>query len=60
MLYSDGQKRIIEGMPYTYMAEIHAWRCDNSGRILSEAQVQEMQYMMYSEDAWDDPISKFS
>ena len=55
MLYSDGQKRIIEGMPYTYMAEIHAWRCDNSGRILSEAQVQEMQYMMYSEDAWDDP-----
>jgi len=55
MFYSDGQKRIIEGMPYTYMAEIHAWRCDNSGRILSEAQVQEMQYMMYSEDGWDDP-----
>ena len=55
MYYVDGQTRIIEGFQYEYVAERNAWRCVNSGRIITEQQIQEQEYLMYSEDAWDDP-----
>ena len=41
MYYVDGQTRIIEGFQYEYVAERNAWRCVNSGRIITEQQIQE-------------------
>lgn len=55
MLYANGQTRLIEGIPHTYVAELNSWRRDSDGHLITEQQVQEMMYMMYNEDAWDDP-----
>ena len=55
MYYADGQTRIIEGFQYKYVAELNSWQCVNSGRIITEQQIQEQEFLMYSEDAWDDP-----
>lgn len=55
MYYADGQTRIIEGFQYKYVAERNAWQCVNSGRIITEQQIQEQEFLMYNEDAWDDP-----
>ena len=55
MFYANGQTRLIEGLMYTYFSELNAWKCNTSGRIITEQQIQEMEYMMYNEDSWDDP-----
>lgn len=56
MFYFDGQKKLIQGMPHTFVSEFNAWRCDNNGRMITEAQVQEMEFMLSgSDDGYDDP-----
>lgn len=46
MFYADGQTRVIEGMRYEYVAKLNAWKCVNSGRILTEQQIQEQQFLL--------------
>lgn len=55
MHYQNGTQKLIEGMPHFWDGNQNGWVNPNTGFVLSEQQVQEMSYMMYSEDSYDLP-----
>jgi hypothetical protein len=55
MHYQDGTQKIIEGQAHYWDSARNGWVNPNNGFVLSEQQLQEMDYMMYSEDGYDLP-----
>ena len=55
MHYQDGTQKLIEGQPHYWNSTKNGWVNPNNGFVLTEAQLQEMQYHMYSEDAYNNP-----
>ena len=55
MHYQNGTQKIIEGQVHYWDSTRHGWVNPNNGFVLSEQQLQEMEFMMYNEDAYDTP-----
>tara|TARA_B100000900_G_C20566902_1_gene711511 strand:+ start:254 stop:1246 length:993 start_codon:yes stop_codon:yes gene_type:complete len=55
MHYHNGAQKIIEGQAHYWDSTRNGWVNPNNGFVLSEQQIQEMEFMMYNEDAYDIP-----
>jgi hypothetical protein len=55
MHYQNGIQKLIEGQPHFWDSERNGWVNPNNGFVLSEQQLQEMDFMMHSEDGYNLP-----
>ena len=58
MHYQDGTQKLIEGQPHYWDTTRNGWVNPNNGFVLTEQQLQEMNYMMHSEDGYDTPVEE--
>ena len=55
MHYQNGIQKLIEGQPHFWDSERNGWVNPNNGFVLSEQQLQEMDFMMHNDDGYDLP-----